>query len=105
MFPSKSRGVPIMREDMMDFSTMPSMGMPQQKYTNYRKGVLINVYQLLSNYGNLGDKDNFIKECLGDNDINSLLNNEMVDKLDNLSGIPKLILTIYSKFISHKYLI
>ena len=84
---------------------MMSSEMTGRKYTNYRKGLLINIYELLSEYGNLGSKDTFIKSCMNDNDINDLLNNQFIDRLDMLNGVPKLLLTIYSKFISHKYLI
>ena len=41
-----------------------------RRYINYRKGLLINIYDLLSKYGNMGDKDKFIKDCLNDDDIN-----------------------------------
>ena len=76
-----------------------------RRYINYRKGLLINIYDLLSKYGNMGDKDKFIKDCLNDDDINELLNNQMVERLDDMGGIPKLLLTIWSKYISHSYLI
>ena len=99
---SRPHPIPIIRGDATDVGPEINTG---KKYTSYRKGLLINIYQMISRYGNFGDQDKFIKECLNDQDINELLNNQVVDNLDNLGGIPKLLLTIYSKFISHKYII
>jgi len=86
------------------FNDMPTMTYGK-KYVSYRKGLLLNIFQLISQYGNFGDKDLFVKDCLNDPDINELLNNQVTDKLDEMNGPLKLLLTIYSKFISHKYII
>ena len=93
-------------DDIMPMRSINIGGMSDgRKYTNYRRGLLINIYDLMSKYGAMPDRDKFVKDCLNDSDINELLNNQMVERLDDVGGIPKLLLTIWSKYISHSYLV
>ena len=72
-----------------------------RKYVGYRIGVLRKVYELMAQYGKMPNQDRFIEDCLNCPEISDLLNNSVVEKLDNVGGIPKLILSIYSKYIQH----
>lgn len=99
---TRIKPVPIRNQNIEHEININNYG---KKYTSYRKGLLINVYEVISRYGNFGDKDKFIKDCLNDNDINELLNNSIIDSIDGIGGMPKLLITIYSKYISHKYII
>lgn len=73
----------------------------QPKYTGYRLGLLRKAYEILARYGKLPNEESFISDCLQDNEIMSLMDNSVVNHLDSVGGVPKLLLSIYSKYIQH----
>lgn len=70
-------------------------------YTGYRIGMLRKVYEILARYGNMPRQDEFIDDCMGCPEISQLLDNSVVQHLDSVGGLPKLVLSIYSKYIQH----
>jgi hypothetical protein len=77
--------------------------LPQtERYTGYRTGLLSQVYTALAKYGNLPQEQRFVKECLSDPEICKLMDNTVINKLDEVGGISKLLLTVYSKYVSQK---
>ena len=89
---------------MNELSYLPEV--PHRKFTGYRQGLLTKCFEMLSDAGGLEGttKADFINTCMHDVEINTLLENTPIDRLDDMSGIPKLILTIYSKVIEYRYL-
>ena len=79
---------------------LPQFGASPQ-YTGYRIGLLRKVYEVLARCGNIPNQESFISDCLNDREIMSLMDNSVVNKLDEVGGVPKLLLTVYSKYIQH----
>ena len=73
------------------------------RYTGYRFGILNACFNSISKLGGMENttREHFVKDCMSDPEINDILGNGYFDRLDDMGGIPKLALTLYSKYIQH----
>ena len=85
---------------------LPPMMASQPRFTGYRTGLLNAVYNMLSGYGGMegSTRDSFVKSCMDDPEINNILSNGYLDRLDEMGGLPKLALSLYSKYVQHRYI-
>ena len=69
---------------------------PSRTYTGYRTGLLKKVYQCINS------NDAFVQDCMTDPELNELIENSAITSLDTVGGLPKLALTLFSKYNIHK---
>ena len=76
---------------------------PLDKYTEYRTDLM----KYLMNYSKMNDeeKNTFIEDVITSKDLQKLIFQEgMISYVDEVGGIPKIILTVLCKYLKHKQL-
>lgn len=80
---------------------------PEVKYTEYRSGLMRAVSEKIADQSLTHEEQRkkFIKLIGESKDLkNLMIDNMIVEKLDSITGIPKILLTVYAKWVESRFI-
>jgi hypothetical protein len=89
-------------KNLESYNSLGSNTVDERRYTEYRNGLIKKLTELTANktLSNDDKRKMFMENIFKSSDINTLiLETSIIKKLDTLGGLPKLLLTIYCKWV------
>ena len=98
-----SRGIPLRMTDTSDGICSFGPTIPKHNYTDYREALLGGGTRAIASFSS-GDKQAFMNMVASSKDLKDLvIENGLVKSLDEMEGIPKILLTVGSFYLSSHF--